>query len=68
MARQYVITEEEMMSLIDSLETVKLREAGHFRGTSQEDWDKFKLDDMHRTFHMVAVRWAQAMGFDGRRR
>jgi hypothetical protein len=68
MARQYVITEEEMLSLIESLEMVKLREAGHFRGTSDEDFDKFKLDDMHRRFHMVTVRWAQKMGFDGYRK
>lgn len=68
MSRQYVVTEEEMLSLIESLELTKLRAEGHFRGTSDADFDKFKLDEMHRRFHYVAVRWAQQMGFDGWRK
>jgi len=62
MARQYIITEEEMLSLIESLEIVKLREANFMRDYSIE------MDDMHRRFHMVVVRWAQNMGFDGYRK
>lgn len=65
MAKQYVITEEEMKSLIRNIELEKMRLDGHFRGTSEADFDKFKLDDMHRRFHYVVVRWSQAMGFSG---
>lgn len=65
MACVYVVTEEEMLSLIESLELHKLREAGHFRGSNPEQ-DEIR-ERMHRTFHMVAVRWVQAMGFKGHR-
>lgn len=62
MARVYVVTEEEMIALIDSLELEKMRKEGHYRGL-----EKPTLDDIHRAFHFVAVRWVQAMGFKGRR-
>lgn len=66
MARQYVITEEEMMSLIEQLELAKLRqEANH---APQAIIHKTDYEDMHRTFHFYVVRWAQKMGFDGYRK
>jgi hypothetical protein len=65
MARVYIVTEEEMISLVESLELEKLRAAGHFRGSNPEQ-EQIR-SDMHRTFHMVAVRWVQAMGFKGYR-
>lgn len=80
MARQYVITEEEMQSLIDSLELHRLRQDNVCNPTRHLDdaWrnlsDKEKanigaaVDSLHRGFHFVAVRWAQSMGFDGRRK
>lgn len=80
MARQYVITEEEMNTLLDSLELHRLREDNVCNPTRHLDdaWrdlsDKEKkniepaIDSLHRGFHMVAVRWAQSVGFDERRR
>lgn len=65
MARVYMVTEEEMQSLIESLELTKLRESGHFRGSKTEQDDI--RESMHRTFHMVAVRWTQAVGYRGYR-
>lgn len=65
MARQYVITEEEMNSLIDQLKLKAMQDSGHFRG---DDPDKPpNLHDVHRAFHYVVVRWAQAVGFSGGR-
>lgn len=73
MAKQYVVTEEEFMSLIESLELRKLRdnnicEPG--KELSPEDREKLKwaIDSLHRGFHYVAVRWVQEMGFSGIRR
>lgn len=65
MAKVYLITEEEMLSLLESLELHKLREQGHMRGAKPED-DQIR-SDMHRSFHFVAVRWAQSVGFKGYR-
>lgn len=66
MARQYVITEEEMMSLIESLELAALRkQAAHAPNAIIH---KLDYEDMHRTFHHYVVRWAQSVGFDGFRR
>lgn len=58
MARVYQITEEEMYSLIDSLKMEKM----DAKADGLND-----LQDMHRRFHYVVVRWAQAMGFRGHR-
>ena len=65
MAVQYVVTAEELQSLIDRLELVKLRKEGHFRGMSNDEIAK--LDDMHRSFHFEVVRWVQEMGYRGHR-
>lgn len=66
MARQYVVTEEEMISLIESLELAKMRlENAHAEKAAIHKQD---IDDVHRGFHFTVVRWAQAMGFDGRRK
>ena len=66
MARQYVVTEEEMLSLIESLELVKLRAAAAH--ASKSVVHKQDIDDLHRVFHFYVVNWAQKMGFDGRRK
>lgn len=65
MARQYVVTEEEMLSLVEGLELEKMRAEGHFRNT---DITRQEIQDMHRRFHFVAVRWVQSMGFQGYRK
>lgn len=65
MARVYLVTEEEMISLLESLELHKLRESGHFRGSNPGEDDV--RERMHRTFHFVATRWAQSIGFAGYR-
>ena len=63
MARVYIVTEEEMNSLIDQLELESLREQNLIRPYKPTP----TIDEMHRKFHYVVVRWAQAMGFEGRR-
>ncbi len=73
MAKQYVVTEEEFMSLIEQLELQKLRDRNICDpGREWPPEDKRRLepaiDSMHRGFHMVAVRWVQSMGFSGIRR
>lgn len=62
--KQYVVTEEEFMSLIESLELVALRKNNMMR----EDLTKPPtFEDIHRSFHYVVVRWVQKMGFGGHR-
>ena len=80
MARQYVITEEEYQSLLDKLELINLRNANvcdpmrHMDDAWRNLSDKEKanmqpaVESLHRGFHYVVVRWAQEMGFDGRRK
>lgn len=64
MAKQYIVTEEEFLSLIESLELVKLRDNNIMRA----DFDKPpSKGDMHRAFHYVVVRWVQEMGFKAHR-
>ena len=66
MARQYVVTEEEMMSLIESLELAKMRlENAHAEKATIHKQD---IDPIHRSFHFTVVRWAQSMGFNGWRK
>lgn len=64
MAKQYVVTEEEFMSLIESLELEALRKHNIVRAdpSTPPSWD-----ELHRAFHFVAVRWVQKMGFGGHR-
>jgi arginine repressor len=78
--RQYVITEAEYQSLLDKLDLAQMRSdniSDPYRSLDDE-WrqltDKEKanmkmaIDSIHRGIHMVVVRWAQEMGFDGRRK
>lgn len=59
MAKQYVVTEEEFLSLIDQLKLQSMQANNVMRA----DYDKPPTaDDIHRAFHYVAVRWVQAMG------
>jgi hypothetical protein len=63
-AKQYIVTEEEFMSLIESLELEALRKNNVMR----EDHTKPPTHaDIHRAFHFVVVRWVQKMGFGGHR-
>ena len=66
MARQYVITEEEMMSLLESLELTSMRAQNSHAVNSPIH--KLDIDSVHRQFHGVTVRWAQSVGFDGYRK
>lgn len=80
MARQYVITEAEMIMLIESLELVSMKSANvndpyrhldeAWRNLTDKEKENVKpaIDSIHRGFHYIVVRWAQDMGFDGRRR
>lgn len=64
MARQYVVTEEEMRSLLNSLELRSMQDNNMLR----EDADKPPtMAGVHRAFHYVAVRWMQSVGFSGLR-
>lgn len=64
MARQYVLTEEEMKSLLTSLELKSMQGNNLMR----EDRDKPPtVSDTHRAFHHVVVRWMQSVGFNGLR-
>ncbi len=63
MAIQYVVTEEEMLSLIESLELEKLREMNSHAPNSPIH--KQDIGDIHRAFHYVTVRWVQSIGFKG---
>lgn len=65
MARQYVVTEEEMLSLIESIELGKMRQMNEH--APQATIHKQDIDDIHRQFHYIVVRWVQAMGFKGHR-
>lgn len=62
MSKVYVVTEEEFMSLIESLELIRLRENNVLSKNPDEVPTK---EEMHRAFHYVVVRWVQAMGFQG---
>jgi hypothetical protein len=66
MAVQYIVTQEEMMSLIEQLELTSLR--ARDAHAPKATIHKADIDDLHRTFHHVVVRWAQSIGFDGWRK
>lgn len=78
MAIQYVITPEEMNSLLDQLQLQSMIDKNHIiGGYDPEDRrvryenlspdEKNRLNDVHHAFHNVCVRWAQEMGFKGYR-
>lgn len=66
MAKQYVITEEEFHSLIDSL---KLADYTRPNKNNQDlvltPDEANRLQAVHRHFHHYVVRWVQAMGCSG---
>lgn len=70
MARVYMITEVEMMSLLSGLELVEMRRKNHICHPNEqlEPEEQNRLDNVHRAFHFEVVRWAQAVGFDGYRK
>jgi hypothetical protein len=66
MAIQYVVTEEEMLSLIDSLKLAEFElkdRPDQFIGAN----GKPDVNGMHKAFHYRVVRWAQSVGFKGYR-
>lgn len=65
MAKVYIVTEEEMNSLIDSLKLKAMEEANHIRGQNLTADEQNRLDGVHRAFHYIVIRWAQSMGFSG---
>jgi hypothetical protein len=71
MAIQYVITEVEMNSLMDQIKLQTMLDRNliiHPDRYAKLDTDaREAIADMHRSFHMVAVRWAQSIGFKGDR-
>ena len=65
MAIQYVVTEAELMSLIEQLELAALRAcSSHVENALIHRTD---IEDLHRTFHFYVVRWVQDIGFKGHR-
>lgn len=66
MTIQYIVTEEEMLSLVEGLELAKLRQMNAH--APQAPIHKQEIDDIHRQFHYVAVRWVQSIGFRGYRK
>lgn len=78
MARVYVITEAEMLGLMDQLELKSMLDKNHIIGGFDIDdrakrWEALSPDEqnrlstVHRAFHFICVRWAQEMGFKGGR-
>lgn len=71
MARIYQITEAEMQGLFDQLELQSMLDKNHMIGPAQyaklTSDERNRLEGVHRAFHFVCVRWAQDMGFGGRR-
>lgn len=76
MARVYMITEAEMQGLLDQLQLQDMIDKNSIiGGFSVEDRnqkfealspdEKNRLNNVHRAFHGIAVRWAQKMGFKG---
>jgi hypothetical protein len=71
MARVYMITEAEMNSLMDQLKLQSMSDQNilihpdRYEKLSAEEMNR--LNNVHRAFHMVCVRWAQEMGFKGYR-
>lgn len=70
MARQYIVTEEEMLSLVDQLKLHSLTRDNIYEPNqpplTEEDYKKLRwaIDSLHRSFHYVVVRWLQdAVGF-----
>jgi CBS-domain-containing membrane protein len=61
MARQYVITEQEIQALLNSLELSSLRRQNeHVTNASIHKQD---IDDVWRMFHLRVCRWANDVGF-----
>jgi hypothetical protein len=65
MAVQYVVTEEEFLSLIDQLKIERLKR-DNISSCDGKTPDQMR-DSIHRGFHFVVTRWVQAMGCKGYR-
>lgn len=62
MAKQFVVTAEELDQLVESLELAKLRMKENSLSSKSPE-----IDDMHRKFHFHVVRWVQDVaGHKGR--
>ena len=65
MARVYLVTEEEMRSLLNTLKLESMSDCNLMTRDSA-DYDKpATMRDCHRAFHLVVTRWSQSIGFDG---
>lgn len=67
MMRQYVVTEAELLALIDSLASQKMIQQNVMREGWKDDPNGKRPEDLHRAFHYVVVRWVQDIGFSGLR-
>jgi hypothetical protein len=66
MAKQYVVTEEEFHSLIDSLMLADYsRPHKNNPDNLLTPQEANRLNSVHRHFHHYVVRWIQAMGCSG---
>jgi hypothetical protein len=63
-----IITDSDSMALLDRLELVALRNAGHYRGMDQPAPTPEQIAHAHRVFHYVVTRWLQEMGAETVRR
>ena len=66
--RAIIINDTEARALLEQLELVKLKDAGHYRGESEILPTQQQLEQAHRVFHYVVTRWLQEMGCDVIRR
>lgn len=62
MAKQFVLTEDELNQLVNDLELTKLRMKEYAAPSNHQP-----IDEMHRAFHHRVVRWVQDVaGLNGR--
>lgn len=66
MARVYIVTEAEMQLLLDQLRLQDTEARSTLIAPDLSPDEKNRLTVVHRSFHFVAVKWAQAMGFNPR--
>lgn len=56
-----IIEDKDCDALLDQLELAALRKNNHLTKEAPT------VDDVHRTFHLVVVRWLQKQGYKGYR-
>lgn len=63
-----IINDAEAKALLDRLELVALRNAGHYRGIDNPPPTPGQIEHAHRVFHYEVTRWLQEMGAETVRR